>query len=248
MVTSKIRVILRDREFDSWCSLKHKGRGVVLYKEFTPGNKWISHHEGLSSSEWKEGLKMVCNVAAVRSVPGRSQDDSRCRRCLSEFETLPHVLGFCTHGEALRNIRHHAIRAILAESLREKGFVVHEEVHGLASQGGTRRIDIIAFMRGSSKGYILDPTVRFETHAQQPLEVNEEKRAIYVPTTPYYKSKYHLNDIEVIGLMVGARGTIPSFFAKTCRKLGINNQTLVKIANTALKGSVHILKNHLYSS
>ncbi|KAJ4429595.1 hypothetical protein ANN_21780 [Periplaneta americana] len=54
--------------------------------------------------------------------------------------------------------------------------------------------------------YILDPTIRFEIHADQPHEVDSEKKRIYDPTIPFYKDKYSLSHIDVIGLMVGARG------------------------------------------
>ncbi|KAJ4439649.1 hypothetical protein ANN_07777 [Periplaneta americana] len=56
--------------------------------------------------------------------------------------------------------------------------------------------------------YILDPTIRFETHADQPHEVDSEKKWIYEPTIPFYKDKYSLSHIDVIGLMVGARGKV----------------------------------------
>ncbi|KAJ4427218.1 hypothetical protein ANN_24835 [Periplaneta americana] len=55
------------------------------------------------------------------------------RRCLSEIETLRHVLGFCPYSEALRNIHHYAVRSMLAEALKEVGFTVHQEVQGLAT-------------------------------------------------------------------------------------------------------------------
>ncbi|KAJ4442741.1 hypothetical protein ANN_04332 [Periplaneta americana] len=147
---------------------------------------------------------MVGYVAPVRAVPGRSRDGTRCRRCLSEIETLPHIFGFCPYSEALRNIRHHAVRSMLAEALKEVGFTVHQDVQGLATQGSVRRIDIIAY----NSAYILDPTIRFETHADQPHEVDSEKKRIYEPTIPFYKDKYSLSHIDVIGLMVGARGIV----------------------------------------
>ncbi|KAJ4447658.1 hypothetical protein ANN_09665 [Periplaneta americana] len=146
---------------------------------------------------------MVGSVAPVRAVPGRSRDGTRCRRCLNEIETLPHILGFCPYSEAVHNIRHHAVRSMLAEALKEVGFTVHQEVQGLATQGSVRRIDIIAIKNNSA--YILDPTIRFETHADQPHEVDSEKKRIYEPTIPFYKDKYSLSHIDVIGLMVGAR-------------------------------------------
>ena len=133
----------------------------------------------------------------------------------------------------------------MADALRDVGYTVHEEVQGLATQGSIRRIDIIAIKQNSA--YILDPTIRFETHVEQPQEVDKEKREIYEPTIPHYKSKYHLTHIEVVGLMIGTRGTITSHFARTSHKLGLNNKILIKIAISAIKGSLTILRNHLYS-
>ncbi|KAJ4450711.1 hypothetical protein ANN_02141 [Periplaneta americana] len=155
-------------------------------------------------------------------------------------------LGFLKSHEALRNIRHHAVRSMLAEALKEVGFTVHQEVQGLATQGSVRRIDIIAIKNNSA--YILDPTIRFETHADQPHEVDSEKKRIYEPTIPFYEDKYSLSHIDVIGLMVGARGTIPSFFANKCKNLGLTHSIVKEIAISAHKRSVQILRNHLYGS
>ncbi|KAJ4447283.1 hypothetical protein ANN_09287 [Periplaneta americana] len=118
----------------------------------------------------------------------------------------------------------------------EDRFTVHQEVQRLATQGSVRRIDIIAIKNNSA--YILDPTIRFETHADQPHEVDSEKKRIYEPTIPFYKDKYSLSHIDVIGLMVGARGTIPSFFANKCKNLGLTHSIVKEIAINAFKGSV----------
>ncbi|KAJ4441445.1 hypothetical protein ANN_11300 [Periplaneta americana] len=160
--------------------------------------------QGLSNSEWRDGIKMVGNVAAVLAVPGRSQDN-RCRHCHNEVETLAHVLGFCPHGEALRSARHHQVRSIIATALKDADYNTFEEVHGLSVTGSTRRIDIITFKESTRSGYIIDPTVRFETDEEQPAEVDNEKKNIYNPTIPYYLKKYQLKELEVMGLLVGAR-------------------------------------------
>ena len=34
--------------------------------------------------------------------------------------------------------------------------------------------------------------------------MNEEKKSIYSPTIPYYKNKYSIDNVEIIGLMTGA--------------------------------------------
>ncbi|KAJ4436940.1 hypothetical protein ANN_17072 [Periplaneta americana] len=77
-----------------------------------------------------------------------------CRRCDREVETLAHVLGACPHGYFLRNTRHHIVRSIIATALRNKGYSVYEEVHGISSEGSNRRIDIIEFKPPSLEGYL----------------------------------------------------------------------------------------------
>ncbi|KAJ4438845.1 hypothetical protein ANN_14798, partial [Periplaneta americana] len=75
-------------------------------------------------------------------------------RCLSEIETLGHVLGACPYGETLRIHRHHAIRTKLADALRKLKYTVYEEVHGTADNGSNRRIDIIAISESLSQGFL----------------------------------------------------------------------------------------------
>ncbi|KAJ4445047.1 hypothetical protein ANN_06846 [Periplaneta americana] len=149
--------------------------------------------------------------------------------------------GLSSFGVTLRNSRHYKIRSVIATFLKSNGYITYEEVHGIADTGSNRRIDIIIFKPGETKGYILDPTIRFEMHQNQPEEVNREKRTIYEPTIPYYKTLCKLRDIEVIGLMVGARGTIIKQFVSFCHKFGVPT-TNKKIYMIALKGSLQILR------
>ncbi|KAJ4427336.1 hypothetical protein ANN_24956 [Periplaneta americana] len=109
-----------------------------------------------------------------------------------------------------KNIELHTTRK-RAQALRNKSFEVHEKVHCVASEGGgIRRADIVALDKTNSKGFILDPTVRFEMSQTQPSEVNKEKQQIYEPTIPYFREKYQMEGTwEVHGLMIGERGTIP---------------------------------------
>ncbi|KAJ4438012.1 hypothetical protein ANN_13951 [Periplaneta americana] len=225
---------------------KQKGKGVILYKEFTPANKWIRQPDHLTSSEWRLALKMTANVCPLRAIPGRSRDGNHCRRCVSEIETLGHVLGACPFSETLRNSRHQRIRSMIAEALRKKGLTVREEVHDISQEGSCRRIDMLAIPLGSTSAYIIDPTVRFEAQEQQPTEVHSEKCRIYEPTVPFYLEKYHLTPIEVVGLMVGARGTIPRLFVSFCKKFQLNNDFIRDVSLAAIRRSLAILKYHLY--
>ncbi|KAJ4451118.1 hypothetical protein ANN_02558 [Periplaneta americana] len=128
-----------------------------------------------------------------------------------EIETLAHVLGFCEQGLLLRNSRHHPIRSKIPAALRNKGWIVEEEISCLA-ENGLRRVDILAYNADTKQGIIVDPTIRFEVECHQSAEVHLEKKSIYEPTVNYFKLKYALIHVEVFGLLIGARGTIPAFF------------------------------------
>lgn len=244
--TKTIRETLKSREFEKWCALASKGKGVCLFDECTPANKWIIDKKGLSSSEWLNSLKMIGNVAPVRATHGWNQDKSRCRHC-SEPETLAHVLGSCHHGSLLINSRHHQIRSLIAESLKATDMKVFEEVHCIAEDGSNRRIDIIAIDEIKKEAIVVDPTVRMENSKTQPQEVDSEKKTIYEPCIPDLKMKYAVENIEVIGLLIGARGTIPQFFEDFRKRFNLPLSLRENVVLAALKGSSRILQNHLYS-
>ncbi|KAJ4426837.1 hypothetical protein ANN_26636 [Periplaneta americana] len=103
-----------------------ENKGTVVVQSYIDGI--LANKKGLSTSEWISSLKMTANLAAVRSVPGRSLDGTRCRHGCPEIETLAHVLGFCEQGLLLRNSRHHLVRSKVAAALRNKGWIVEEEI------------------------------------------------------------------------------------------------------------------------
>ncbi|KAJ4427601.1 hypothetical protein ANN_25249 [Periplaneta americana] len=139
-------------------------------------------------------------------------------------------------------IRNEAVLERVETALRNKDYSVYDEVHGISSEGSNRRIDIIAFKPPSLEGYIIDPTVRFESHEHQPEEVHEEKRNIYEPSISFYKDKYHLESIVITGLMIGARGTIPRFLVDFCKSFGLHKDILRDLTIAALKGSITIFR------
>lgn len=244
----KLRDTLRTREFETWKSLKSRGKGVELFEEVKAANKWMLNKEGLSSSEWITCLKMNTNVAAVKAIPGRSLGSTRCRHGCSETETLAHVLGSCDRGMLLRNARHHTVRSKIANAFKAFGWLVYEEVSCLAVDGSTRRVDIIAMQKNSKHGLIIDPTIRFEQNHDQSLSVDAEKKKIYDPTIPYFLDKYQLNHVEVVGLFIGARGTITKFFETFRKKYGLPTSLRDDIVMTVLKKSCQILQNHMVPS
>ncbi|KAJ4440121.1 hypothetical protein ANN_08258 [Periplaneta americana] len=216
----QLRQHLRHRGFKTWCAYPQKGKGVVLFEEVPAANSWIIKHEGLSSSEWREILKMIAMVA-------------------------PHVLGSCPQGEVLR-IKRHIIRSMIADALRSKNLDDHEEVHCIADGGSNRRIDIIAIKRNKKTAEIIYPTIIFEISATQPSEVNEEKKKIYEHTIQYLSAKYNIKKITVTGLFFGARGTIPKAFVKWREKYKLTRDLQDAIVTSIIKFSVAIFRQYLY--
>ncbi|KAJ4450375.1 hypothetical protein ANN_01796 [Periplaneta americana] len=109
------------------------------------------------------------------------------------------------------------------------------------------RIDIIAYSQITKKGYIIDPTMRIETGNSQPEDVNKEKINIYLPTVDYFKAKYQLEDIEVIGLLIGTRGVIPKFFESFRKTFELPQTLTADIISSVLKRSCQILSHHIHS-
>ena len=165
-------------------------------------------------------MQLFSNVVLVRTLPGRSRDGVLCRHC-REPETLAHVLDSCSRGDLLRNSRHNRIKSKIASAFSKKGYEVYEEVPCIALQGGSRRIGIIAIDRKNNSAFILDPTIRSETDSKQPEAVNIEKKDMYDSTIPYFQEKYQINNISVIGLFKGARGTISKFLVNFFKSVGI---------------------------
>ncbi|KAJ4427222.1 hypothetical protein ANN_24839 [Periplaneta americana] len=229
----QLRQQLRDREFKIWCAYAQKGKRAVLFEEVPAANPRIIKHEGLSSSEWREMLKMIAMVTPVRFLRGLSTGTTHCRHC-SEYETLPHVLGSFPQGEVLRIKRYNTMCTMIADAFRSKNLDIHEEVHCIADGGSNRRIDIIAINRNKQTAEIIDPTIRFEISATQPSEVNEEKKKIYEPS---YQRNTTLKKITVAGLFFGARGTIPKTFDERSSRCHRHRQ---------IKFSVAIFRQHLY--
>jgi hypothetical protein len=193
-------------------------------------------------------MKMVGNVTSVRVLPGRNTGNIRCRiQGCNEIETLPHVLGACKQGALLRNDRHNKIVNLIADELKTKGWKVHVEFPCLSSDGSNRRVDILAFNERTREGFIIDPTVRFENAITQSDDVDNEKKLIYEPCIPDILKKCNLKKLKVIGLLIGARGTITKFFEDFRTTFGLPVSFRDEVAIHAIRGSHRIYHHHVYN-
>ncbi|KAJ4433752.1 hypothetical protein ANN_16064 [Periplaneta americana] len=123
----------------------------------------------------------------------------------------------------------------------------HFELRENPGKTSTRRIDITAYSQTTKKGYIINPTIGIETGSSQPEDGNKEKINIYLPIVDYFKAKYQLEDIEVIGLLIGARGVIPKFFESFRKTFELPQTLTADIITSVLKRSCQILSHHIHS-
>jgi len=125
--------------------------------------------------------------------------------------------------------------------LRAQNWTVHEEIFDPSQ---SRRVDMIAYSKNKKEGFIIDPTVIFEKTTDQPDKAHENKCAIYNPCIPFFKDKYSIKNIEVIGLMIGARGTVPLKFQEFCGRFNLPKSLIEDVAVATVKYSVQILHHH----
>jgi len=59
--------------------------------------------------------------------------------------------------------------------------------------------------------------------------------------------QYSLNSVEIIGLLIGARGTIYKQFENLRRRFNLSSELRDGVALHAIKSSIRILNSHLYN-
>ena len=233
--------------------MDYAGVGVKHFKIHPRANRFACNKSGLSNSEWVAAIKMNFHYANLAGVPGATpQASSRfCRRCRNETETLAHVLGACNFGANRRNDRHHALKHKIAEILRERGFHTVDEAPCIDENGSNRRIDILVFDPKSNRAFIIDPTVRFETNREMDAEVQREKAQVYEQCIPDLKRRYSQwgeRDFEVIGVWVGARGTIGTSVIRLFERFDLSKARIPELAECVLSSSIRMVHHHIYAS
>ncbi|KAJ4440936.1 hypothetical protein ANN_10785 [Periplaneta americana] len=68
---------------------------------------------------------------------------------------------------------------LVSSPLKKKSCEMEEEVSCIATNGSSRRIDILAFSKTTKRGFIIVPASRYQRNVDQPEEVHQEKKDIY---------------------------------------------------------------------
>ena len=126
-----------------------------------------------------------------------------------------------------------------------------DEVECTDTFGSRRRADIIAFDPKNQKAYIIDPTVRYEKNDDMDQLVQTEKEAIYGACIPDLQARYTptlgAREYEVIGVWLGARGTVGKNLLNLFRRFGLPMNRIPELAERVLTDSIRMIHQHIYS-
>ena len=139
----------------------------------------------------------------------------------------------------------------MARVCREHGFHTVDEAPCVDANGSNRRVDILAFDPKSNRAFIIDPTVRFETNREMDDEVQSEKSSTYEPCIPDLKERYRQfgdREFEVIGVWMGARGTVGTSLVGLFERFGLPKKQIPDLAEKVLSASLRMLHHHIYST
>ena len=254
--TRQLRRALRERSFADWAKLSYAGVGVKHNRLYPKANSAIMARQNLSCAKWVEAIKLSFGYANLKGVPGVGEKTmpNRCRRCDNETETVSHVLGYCHFMSRQRIARHDALKFSLKKMLKANGMKVKHEAECKSTTGDNHRVYLVAFPMhtNTDKAYIIDPTIRWEDNKDVGAEVHAEKRRIYEPCIPFLKQRFAAafgnREYEVIGLWMGARGTISKNMVEFFDRFQLDRRKLLELSNTVVWDSLDMLHNHIYAT
>jgi hypothetical protein len=253
----QLRNLMRENAFAKWSAQSWQGVGVQHFKEYPKANAFVYDKNTLSGSEWTAAIKLSTGYANLLGVPGVvqniAQTSNLCRRCTTatrrEKETPGHVLGACGFNNERRIQRHNKVKESLATLLRAKGFRCVVEPYCKDGDGANRFVDILAYQPNSDVVYIIDPTVRWEDNHDVGKKVQEEKEEIYKSCYDDLCEKYPVilnRRCEVIGLWMGARGTVSTQMVDFFDRFHLDKKVLPELAETVLSDSIRMIHFHIY--
>ena len=270
-LSSKLRQELRKRSFDEWAAMGIAGKGVQLFSLVSASNRWLSHKNPMSLTDWLMSIKMSVNQCDLLSHPRSQQENKSCRRCSRHFESIGHVLQFCDANHGLINDRHNAVVNIIADELKKLRFTVDVEVRCTGVEhvevaevdvgdqdlapsrdiNVSRRIDIVAVNEARTQAFLIDPTIRIESTESSVQDALQQKKRTYEPTVEYFRRHLGMHNVEVAGIWFGSRGThhptTVNFFKRLGLLKGRSTVLLDNITKIILSHSSLIMRNHLWA-
>lgn len=234
------------REYiERWEGHVAQGEGVRCFQGDPIGNQWIVRPYLLKPSQMTTELKLRSNTIGTRATMRRDKNSliptAQCRKCNSEVENLPHILGNCpsTKGDRIR--RHNKIKDLIADRLARTSEVLDEpRIH---SEGRLHKPDLVV-LTNEDRALVIDVTVRYEK-GDYLEEGAREKVRKYGQITDTIKRLFEKREVSVIPIVVGSRGAMPARTREWLTKLGISKADQLTISLMALRHSIAIVNRFI---
>ena len=159
------------------------------------------------------------------------QFTARCRyKCLAQ-ETVSHITQHCHYdGKSMINVRHNRLVGDLSRHLIELGHHVIAE-HSFLTEEGTVRPDILVRTHDDSKAYILDVSCPFNAGTFTLSQTEYWKKNKYNKPDLLRQVRTVLRtsdstEVEVCGVIFGARGNIAQRSYMVLRALGVTKRKI----------------------
>ena len=186
----------------AWSEKLTQGIGASTWVNERDCNYWLRNGP-YSQREFITALELRTNTYPTRACLARTghQGPTMCRRCGRTVETLGHISGACAFVRRMRIRRHNSICTIVQNKMLGKGWtVLWEQPYTV---GGVRLVpDLVCFSPDGDKVVVVDPTVVWETTADQMGLACRQKVTKYEPLRECFPGK----EFVVTGLVIGARG------------------------------------------
>ena len=237
----------RARDLDEWMAKKSVGKSAQAFADSRASNPWLYNPSLLKPCRFLSALKLRADVGANRTSLHRAipQPDLKCRRCHEQYETLGHILGQCVHTKSSRIRRHDEIKDYIADKVMNAnlGVVTTEpRLEGLEKR--KKQPDLVI---ETKEGHVLivDVTVRIE-NATTLKSAYEEKIEKYNGVLPGLLRTLGRATGEVLPIVVGARGAIPTYTVEALKRLMMADRgDLTTISMISLRSSLEMYHTFL---
>ena len=162
---------------------KDQGRAYHHISKSPVSSDWIQDGKYLSFTEYRFTIRARLNILPTKTVArraGKSQLDTKYRRCKLQQETLGHILNACTPNTGLMRERHNKILERLVKAVPADLGDKFKEQKPLQFPGDLRP-DLVVRNRNSGEVTIIDVTIPFESDKDAFDKARNEKAQKYSP-------------------------------------------------------------------
>lgn len=209
-------------------------------------NSWLNRPpKGWTGATYIKAIQLRGNMLPTVGIPSNPPQERLCRAGCQKVESLSHVLQGCYVTHETRISRHNHLAKKFASESKKKQWRCVEEPRLRLSTGELRKPDLVLIK--NDKAVVCDIGVHWEGWGDLKKFWNN-KREVYNNNgcIEAVKSKFNVNNVICLPLIVGARGGWCSENVKLFDEIGLGRSSWSQFTQSAIVGS--ICCHHFFSS